>query len=504
MVDSAHGPVAEKTRRTMEQARDEISQILWTLEKTELIPLCEHLKCSAPMEGFTSKAKRALIRLAEDTIDEIVEGEESEDSQRQQLELILSRLDSIKQPEGETEAEIVVPETSELENLKMQHEKMRQQMEEEMSALQEKLKRTGPGGNAPTVIRTAKAEDTKTAPTAPTRLPEVTLRREFRIIGQIGEAGQKEKLSYTSLLNQMESGQRKGHGEEEIIEAVTRAVSPGLHLREMLEIKRGLTLPTLKTILKGHYKVDSSSDLLHRLMNMTQDPKESAQNFLFRAIELKEKLMRKSSDDDAGEEGEDFSPELIQRKFLRSIETGLHSDAVKFQLKPYLSNRSVTDEVLIERISEAANLEQERQQKLRKTVSSKPPRVNEVQAEVYPPDATAAGVDTATKCETERKSKRSQGHSVETDQIEALKAEVLEMKKLMLQTVEATKSRPVERTYTPNRSRPRGCRACQEAQMGDSCRHCFKCGQEGHLSRGCRRIREPQGNETGLPSRDSR
>ena len=113
------------------------------------------------------------------------------------------------------------------------------------------------------------------------------MRREFRIIGQIGEAGQRDKLSYTSLINQIEAGQRKGHGESEIIEAVTRAVSPGLHLREMLEIKRDVTLHTLKTI---------------------QDSKESAQNFLFRAIELKEKLMRNSSDDDAGEEGEQFIP----------------------------------------------------------------------------------------------------------------------------------------------------------------------------------------------------
>lgn len=41
------------------------------------------------------------------------------------------------------------------------------------------------------------------------RIPEVTLGREFRIIGQIGGAGQRERLSYTSLLNQIESGQRK-------------------------------------------------------------------------------------------------------------------------------------------------------------------------------------------------------------------------------------------------------------------------------------------------------
>ncbi len=71
--------------------------------------------------------------------------------------------------------------------------------------------------------------------------------------------GRLEKLiRKTNQINQIESEQCKGHSEAEIIETVIRAVSPGLHLREMLEIKRGLLLPTLKTILRGHFKVDSS------------------------------------------------------------------------------------------------------------------------------------------------------------------------------------------------------------------------------------------------------
>ncbi len=101
-------------------------------------------------------------------------------------------------------------------------------------------------------------------------------------------------------------------------------------------------LPTINTILRGHFIVDSSSDLLHLLMNISQDPEESAQNFLFRVTELKEKLLWKSSDED---EGEQFSPELIQRKFLHSVDMGPMTDAVKFQLKPYLSSLSVTDDV---------------------------------------------------------------------------------------------------------------------------------------------------------------
>ncbi|KAJ4924547.1 hypothetical protein JOQ06_003502, partial [Pogonophryne albipinna] len=99
------------------------------------------------------------------------------------------------------------------------------------------------------------------------------------------------------------------------------------------------------------------------------------------------------------------------------------------------------------------------------SVTAKPPKVSEVQAEVYPPDASAAAVDTVTHREAGGKSKKSQGPKTETDQIGALRAEVLEIKKLMLQTVEATQARPTEKTFTPSRSRPRGCRACQEAQI---------------------------------------
>lgn len=132
-------------------------------------------------------------------------------------------------------------------------------------------------------------------------LQEVTLRREFKICGQIGESGQKDKLSYLSLVRQIEMGTEKGHTESEITEAVIRAVSPGLPLRDMLEIKRGLTLSSLLTILRGHYKVDSSTDLYHQLINLSQDPRETALNFLFRAIEVKEKLLWKTENEDAEE-----------------------------------------------------------------------------------------------------------------------------------------------------------------------------------------------------------
>ena len=94
----------------------------------------------------------------------------------------------------------------------------------------------------------------------------------------------EEKLSNLSLIHQIEVGIEKDHTETEITQAVIRAVSPGLPLGDMLEIKCGLTLSAHHTILKGHYKVDSSTDLYHQLINISQEPKESALNFVCRAI----------------------------------------------------------------------------------------------------------------------------------------------------------------------------------------------------------------------------
>ncbi len=488
---------------SMDELRDQISVALLKLNNSDLVPVCKPLKCDEPVGGFESKTRRALIRLVENTLDSI---EETEDKEvfLQCLEDLLSLIDSLIQS-TETASNIPPDEPNELDMLKekytrlqMEQAQARQTLEEEIVAMEQRLR-----------------EETRAITVTPPALPEVTLRREFRICGQIGEAGQREKLSYTSLMNQIESGLRKGHPETEIIEAVTRAVSPGLHLRDMLEIKRDLTLSTLKTILRGHFKVDPPSDLFQKLMNISQDPKESAQNFLFRGIELREKLQWKLGEED---EGEQFSPELIQRKFLRSIETGLLSEAVKLQLKPYLSNPRIKDEELIERVNEAANLEQERQQKLKKSVMSKSPRLSEMQTSICPFESQLhyqCGMEpkrddraSVVKGDSATISKKSQGKRDGADSntsqlIEQLRAEVLEMKKMVNETMETAKLRGRTDRVTPvNTNRQRGCRACQEARVGEQCEHCFRCGQEGHLSRGCRRPREQQGNGRGLLRRD--
>lgn len=146
---------------------------------------------------------------------------------------------------------------NEIERLKQEYLQLQQAQAEARWALEEKIEALETQLSSTAVVK----ERGVSQPT-PLTAPEVTLRKDFRIWGQIGEAGQKEKI-FTSLTNHIDSGLKKGYSEAAIIEAVIKAVSPAFHLRDLLEVKRDLTLSTPKTILRGHYKVDSSYSQTH-------------------------------------------------------------------------------------------------------------------------------------------------------------------------------------------------------------------------------------------------
>ena len=81
-------------------------------------------------------------------------------------------------------------------------------------------------------------------------------KRELKIIGHVGEPGQKDKLSFVSLARhvQIEGALQKGYKPPEVVDAVVRAINPGMRLRSYLEGLESLTLPRLRRVLRSHYQ----------------------------------------------------------------------------------------------------------------------------------------------------------------------------------------------------------------------------------------------------------
>ena len=461
----------------LEQLQDQLTELLCQLKIEQLKEVCIQAKVSSDKEK-----RHTLILAINEIVDKACEEEEHDVAETfvQELLATAKRLrETALKPKRD------VQNDEELQRLQKQYAEMQlnfqtstKMLEEEMSRLREKITLTPSPPELPF-----------------SRAPEVVIRREFRINGQIGELGQKDKLSYTNLMHQIDSGKRKGHSDFEIVEAVVKAATPGLSLRDMLEAKSNLTLVHLKTILKAHFKENSTTDMFHRLVNITQDAKESPQNFLFRAVELKERLLAAAKDASSDVQ---YSPDVIQKKFLRSVSTGLLSDNVKMQLKPHLDDLGVTDEILIEKMNDAAAVDWETQQKFKKSIPNKPARINELQTEtttyqLYSDRETDFGQPSehSTSVKASVKSQKIQAAKSPAenelmDAVKQLREEVAELRKNVKDS-----ARPSHQFQSRGK---RACRGCQDRGEEEQCDHCFKCGLSGHFSRGCRGQSNTRGN----------
>lgn len=208
----------------VEALRDKITATLCQLSRDQLIEVGYNVKGFAtPLDEPTKDTSRChLMKVIEHKLDE-VENSYTQDDAVQFVKELLSFLGEYKAKDNAAESDFFRPSD--------ERDKY-DELQEEIKAIGQKLKMADAapslGQNLPS-----------------SKVPEVTIRREFRICGQIGEGGQRDRLSYTNLLHQMENGLSKGHSESEVIEAVIRAINPGLKLRDMLEIKTDLTLTQL-------------------------------------------------------------------------------------------------------------------------------------------------------------------------------------------------------------------------------------------------------------------
>ena len=200
-------------------------------------------------------------------------------------------------------------------------------------------------------------------------------KRDFKIFGTVGGDSHKDGLSFVSLVRQIDTGIKSGYKEAEVIEAVIRAVNPSLKLRSYLEMMSGLTLARLKQILRAHFKEKSSTELYQELAQLCQGPKESAQDFLIRAMNLRQQVIFSSQ---AVDNTVKYDPSLVQSLFIHVVETGLQQESIRAKLRPLLEKPSVNDEELMDKVNLAVSAETERRNKMG-VLGKKSALVNQIQ-----------------------------------------------------------------------------------------------------------------------------
>ena len=135
------------------------------------------------------------------------------------------------------------------------------------------------------------------------------LKRDFKIHSVVAGDNFNDGLSFVSLSRQIDAGLKAGYKENEIIDAVIRAVSPSLQLRSYLEMIQDLTLTHLRLIMKAHFKQKSGTELYQELSNLRQETSETPKDFVVRAMSLRQQTIFVSSESDSPIK---YEPSLVQ------------------------------------------------------------------------------------------------------------------------------------------------------------------------------------------------
>jgi len=302
----------------------------------------------------------------------------------------------------------------------------------------------------------------------------IGFRKDFKFNGRIAEGQSSDSTSYISFMRQVQAALKKGYAELEIIDGVIRAIQPSCKLRGYLEGRESLNLATLQKIIRTFYKERSSTELYQLLCNLVQEKRETPQDFIYRALDLRQKIIFASRESTFA-----YDAALVEEQFKHAIATGLRDDQLRTEVQPLLKIYA-SDEELVQGLMEAHQQLEERRGKI-----SEGRNVKSVSAEHE--DNTLVNA------------------------VQALRIELNEIKESMGRQDHSNRGQKIikEREgagsgYDPHSSARRRRNACKECVENNvqRCFHCFHCGSAEHYKAYCptRQFgqgRKQQGNGMG-------
>ncbi len=200
----------------LEEMQVEVITMLNSLSKDKLLSVCEFLHVAEP-EKIVSKSRMSLISHVLQHLEDITVLEDGGMSEPLRLRDQIIELNIVT--ESETTAQ---SETTENDKLQRELEELKRAMKQKLSEIQQaeelSTKQSSVQPQPPIAALPQHSENAQHS--------SPPWRKDFKISGQIGDP--REKLSFSSLAHQMENGLSRGYPECEIVDAVIRAISPGL------------------------------------------------------------------------------------------------------------------------------------------------------------------------------------------------------------------------------------------------------------------------------------
>lgn len=318
---------------------------------------------------------------------------------------------------------------------------------------------------------------TNTGVARPTEVKTEVVRRltDFKVNGVVGNG--PGQLDYSALMYRIRDGKAKGYKPPEIISGVVAAMKPDSELRKLFESIPDMSEEKFQQLLKGHYKIQSATNILTELTSCGQEPTQEVRDYVAKMIRLKNTLTI------VAEEENFMNPVMIYDTFINAVNVGLRSTAIRLELQPILL-RKLPDEMLSFEVNKIVT----REEKHRKMMGEKGLKVN----------ANLLDVDDDTFAATNKPTPRSKDDII-LAKLDSLSSDmkslatVKEDVKVLGDRIDGYDKRldAMERKmngadagkYKYKNKNFIKCDNCEKEKK--YCTHCHNCGEGGHKAREC-------------------
>ena len=275
----------------IEELHLDVESALYKASELQIMSIVDTLEVT---DDLSNKSKRQKLVFIRKSIESKLDEDGDLEAKSNLLENILAIINDTPPPLEVNNT----PAQLELLELQKQQEALKKKQEDEMNQLLSKLEELKKSSGLESDKEKSKEKNNGSGVGVEFVAANSVLRREFKIAGQIGEPDQTDKLSFVSLTHQIDSALKRGYDEIEIVDAIIRSISPHSSLRSYVETLHDLSLAKLRKILRVHYREKTASALYQLLATACQTPKETAQQFLLRSLDLRNKVIFASQEAD--------------------------------------------------------------------------------------------------------------------------------------------------------------------------------------------------------------
>ena len=302
--------------------------------------------------------------------------------------------------------------------------------------------------------------------------------KDLKISGTIGNMGEKDKLSFSSLWYQVENAKKMKYPEHVICAAVIKAISPGNHLRTYLESTPNMTLDGMLDFLRSHFRERDSASVFTDLQNAAQWGTETAMEFIVRLMCLRQKVLTLST-----QEGCAYDKNMLSKHFFKKMFIGLRNENIRAEIRDKCKDDfTISDDKLLKLASDAVANEMERKEKL---AAVKKPAVNAIEKFENENSGKAQFENIESLG-----NKKKENPFVKIEELRISQEKAMEMMRAELSEIKnviKTSSSLNNTGWPPQQQQRRRFRKCQQCETDrvPRCIHCFKCGSADHRIAEC-------------------